>query len=105
MLSTNTFEFWTNLAKALETLQKKFPSFLSKQTLLLIVSDAQTLEGERAAALLAGIRRQVRQVLWLNTLPERRWQETPHVKAFLPSCEMYECFTHGHLTQILSKQI
>ncbi|HZK83386.1 MAG TPA: VWA domain-containing protein [Desulfosporosinus sp.] len=95
----------TNLAKSLETLQKKFPSFLSKQTLLLIVSDAQTLEGEKAAAILSGIRRHVRQVLWLNTLPERRWLETPHVKAFLPSCEMYECYTIGHLTQILSKKI
>jgi len=95
----------TNLANALETMQKQFPSFLSKQTLLLIVSDAQTLEGERAAALLGGIRRHVRQVLWLNTLPERRWRETPHVKAFLPSCEMVECYTLGHLTQILAKKI
>jgi len=95
----------TNLANALETLQKKFPTLLSKQTLLLIVSDAQTLEGEKAAGLLGGIRSHVRQVLWLNTLPERRWLETPHIKAFLPFCEMYECFTLGHLAEILSKQI
>ncbi len=94
----------TNLANALEGMQKKFPNTLSKQTLLLIVSDAQTLEGEKAAALLGEIHRHVRQVLWLNTLPERRWQETPFVKAFLPSCQMYECYTLGHLTQILSKQ-
>ncbi|KUO71415.1 MAG: hypothetical protein APF81_06145 [Desulfosporosinus sp. BRH_c37] len=95
----------TNFAKALETLQKKFSNFISKQTLLVIVSDAQTLEGEKAAALLGEIRRHVRQVLWLNTLPERRWLETPYVKEFLPYCEMYECYTLGHLTQILSKQI
>ena len=94
----------TNLATALETLRSKFPDTLSKQTLLLIVSDAQTLEGEKAAALLSGIHGQVRQVLWLNTLPERRWIETPYVKAFLPSCVMYECFTLGHLTKILNKQ-
>ena len=72
----------------MDTLQSKFPDTLSKQTLLLIVSDAQTLEVERAAALLGGINRHVRQVLWLNTLPERRWQETSYVKAFLPSCQM-----------------
>ncbi|EGW38357.1 VWA domain-containing protein [Desulfosporosinus sp. OT] len=94
----------TNLAIALDTLQKKFPDTLTKQTLLLIVSDAQTLEGERAATLLGGIRRHLRQVLWLNTLPERRWIETSYVKAFLPSCQMYECFTLDHLTTILSKQ-
>ena len=94
----------TNLAIALDTLQSKFPDTLSKQTLLLIVSDAQTLEVERAAALLGGINRHVRQVLWLNTLPERRWQETSYVKAFLPFCQMYECYTLGNLARILSKQ-
>jgi hypothetical protein len=94
----------TNLANVLETLKGRFPDTLSRQTLLLIVSDAQTLEGERAAALLGGIHRQVRKVIWLNTLPERRWVETPYIKAFLPSCLMYECFTLGHLTQILNKQ-
>ena len=94
----------TNLANALESLQGSFPDTLSRQTLLLIVSDGQTLEGERAAALLGGIRRKVRQILWLNTLPERRWVETPYIKAFLPSCLMYECFTLDHLTKILNKQ-
>ncbi|HZK55632.1 MAG TPA: VWA domain-containing protein [Desulfosporosinus sp.] len=105
VMSGNEWGGGTNLAKALEALQTKFPSILSKQTLLLIVSDAQTLEAEKAATLLKGIRGHVRQVLWLNTLPERRWLETPHVKAFLPFCEMYECFTLSHLTQIFSKQI
>jgi len=94
----------TNLAKALETLQKKYPDTFTKQTLLLIVSDAQTLEGDKAAALLGEVHRHVRQVLWLNTLPERRWTETPYVKAFLPFCQMYECYTLGHLSQILNKQ-
>ncbi|HWQ42318.1 MAG TPA: VWA domain-containing protein [Desulfosporosinus sp.] len=94
----------TNLAKALETLNTEFPDVMNRQTLLLIVSDAQTLEGEKAAALLQGISRQVRQVLWLNTLPEHRWSETPYVKLFLPSCLMYECYTLAHLTRILSKQ-
>ncbi|WP_407307412.1 VWA domain-containing protein [Desulfosporosinus sp. SB140] len=94
----------TNLAKALESLKQTFPDTLSKQTLLIIVSDAQTLEGEKAAALLDLIHRHVREVLWLNTLPKRRWQETPYVKAFLPFCQMYECYTLSHLTQILNQQ-
>ena len=94
----------TNLAIALNTLQSKFPDTLSKQTLWLIVSDAQTLEVERAADFLGGINRHVRQILWLNTLLERRWQETSDDKTFLPSCQMYECYTLGNLAQILSKQ-
>ncbi|MDQ7096184.1 VWA domain-containing protein [Desulfosporosinus sp. PR] len=94
----------TNLAQALESLNQTFPDTLSKQTLLIIVSDAQTLEGEKAAALLEQIQRHVREVLWLNTLPRQRWQETPYIKAFLPYCQMYECFTLSHLTSILNKQ-
>ncbi|AFQ45702.1 vWA domain-containing protein [Desulfosporosinus meridiei] len=94
----------TNLANALEALHRHNSDVFSKQTLLLIVSDAQTLEGEKAAQLLSRANRQVRKVLWLNTLPERRWSETPFVKAFLPFCQMYECYTLGHLTQILNKQ-
>jgi hypothetical protein len=104
ILTGNEWGGGTNLAVALDTLEKKYPDTLSPQTLLLIVSDAQTLEGEKAAALLGGIQRRVRQVLWLNTLPERRWQETSYIKAFLPFCQMYECYTLGHLTRILSKQ-
>jgi hypothetical protein len=104
ILTGNEWGGGTNLAVALDTLEKKYPDTLSKQTLLLIVSDAQTLEGEKAAALLGGIQRHVRQVLWLNTLHERRWQETSYIKAFLPFCQMYECYTLGHLTRILSKQ-
>ncbi|WP_088228561.1 VWA domain-containing protein [Desulfosporosinus sp. FKB] len=94
----------TNFANALLTLQQAFPAALAKQTLLIIVSDGQTLEGEKAAALLEQIRRHVHEVLWLNTLPKRRWQETPFVQAFLPSCQMYECYTLSHLTQILKQQ-
>ncbi|KLU65005.1 VWA domain containing CoxE-like protein [Desulfosporosinus acididurans] len=94
----------TNFANALVTLQQAFPAALAKQTLLIVVSDGQTLEGEKAAVLLEQIRRHVHEVLWLNTLPKRRWQETPFVQAFLPSCQMYECYTLGHLTQILKQQ-
>lgn len=94
----------TNLAKALETLRKDYPEIFSRQTLFLIVSDAQTLEGEKAAETLKMIRRHVRQILWLNTLPARRWSETPHVQGFLPHCQMVECYTLDHLASILSRQ-
>lgn len=94
----------TNFANALRSLHQTFPEVLSKQTLLLIVSDAQTLEGEKAASLLEQTGRRVREILWLNTLPKRRWQETPYVKAFLPFCQMFECYTLGHLAQIMNQQ-
>lgn len=103
-VSGNEWGGGTNLANTLDTLQKKYPETFTKQTLLIIVSDGQTLEGEKASVLLSWIHRHVREVLWLNTLPERRWPETPYVKAFRPFCQMYECFTLSHLSRILNKQ-
>ena len=95
----------TNLAASLDALAAGYASLLTRRTVLLIVSDAQTLEGERAAALLKEIRRRVREVLWLNTLPERRWAESPAVALFTPYARMYECYTLGHLLNILRARL
>lgn len=95
----------TNLATALETMEKNFNRVLSRRTVFIILSDSQTLEGERAAKILKGIRRKVREILWLNTLPARRWPETQSVELFQPYCRMYECNTLGHLTNILSERL
>lgn len=95
----------TNLAVSLESLVKGYKSTLSRRTVFIVLSDTQTLEGERAAELLKGIRHQVREVIWLNTLPARRWAETQTVELFKPHCQMYECYTLSHLTAVLSARL
>ncbi|MHB1652104.1 MAG: vWA domain-containing protein [Desulfitobacteriaceae bacterium] len=95
----------TNLAVALETLVREEGRLLSRRTVFIILSDSQTLEGERAAKYLQGIRRRVREILWLNTLPVHRWSEVQSVEMFRPFCRMYECYTLGHLTNILSERL
>lgn len=95
----------TNLANSLETMRQEFPNVFSKRTVLIILSDTQTLEGERAASQLKDIRRRVREILWLNTLPAHRWAEAQTVDLFKPLCQMYECYTLGHLTNILSERL
>lgn len=91
----------TNLAVSLEELSKKYPQSFSRRTVFIILSDTQTLEGERAARLLNNFRGKVREILWLNTLPEKRWTETKTVDYFRPHCQMFECYTLGHLQNIL----
>lgn len=94
----------TNLAIALEELAKNHAQTFNRRTVLIILSDTQTLEGERAARLLKNFRGRVREILWLNTLPENRWSETKTVAYFLPYCQMVECYTLGHLQNILSSR-
>ncbi|KTE91931.1 hypothetical protein DesLBE_4544 [Desulfitobacterium sp. LBE] len=93
----------TNLAVSLEELHEHYGSSLSRRTVLFILSDAQTLEGEKAAVYLKKTRGKVREIIWLNTLPEKRWKDVRAIELFQPYCQMFECNTLGHLQDILKK--
>lgn len=95
----------TNLAISLEELLKDHAGSLTRRTILFILSDTQTLEVEKAAKLLKMTKGKVREILWLNTLPERRWKETKSVETFRPFCQMFECYTLGHLQGILGSRL
>lgn len=95
----------TNLATSLEELLKNHAATLSRRTVLFILSDTQTLEVEKAAKLLKTTKGKVREIIWLNTLPERRWKETKTVEFFRPYCQMFECYTLGHLQSILGTRL
>lgn len=98
---TQEFGGGTNLAVSLEELFEHYSNSLSRRTVLFILSDTQTLEGERAAKLLKMTQGKVREILWLNTLPERRWKEAKTVELFKPYCQMFECNTLSQLQRIL----
>ncbi len=95
----------TNLAISLDRLLADYSQVMTKRTVLIILSDTQTLEAEKAAGQLQLIRRKVRDILWLNTLPTRRWTESQTVELFRPYCQMHECYTLGHLTNILNEKL
>ena len=95
----------TNLASSLEELLEHYSTSLSRRTILFILSDTQTLEGERAAKLLKATQGKVREILWLNTLPERRWKEAKTVNLFQPHCQMFECNTLGQLQRIIGARL
>jgi uncharacterized protein with von Willebrand factor type A (vWA) domain len=95
----------TNLAVSLKEFLENHPSSLSQRTVLFIISDAQTLEGENAARLLKTVQSKVREIIWLNTLPKKRWKETKTIELFQPYCQMLECYTLGHLQSILSAKL
>ena len=93
----------TNLAVSLEELHQNFRGSLNRRTVLFILSDAQTLEGKKAALLLKSTRSKVREIIWLNTLPEKKWKDVKAIECFRPHCQMFECNTLGHLQDILKK--
>ena len=51
------------------------------------------------------MRRRVRDVIWLNTLPHNEWGGLGSVEAFRRNSEMFECYTLAHLERIMRRQM
>lgn len=87
----------TNLAAALRTLVDDYNQLLTRGSYLIIVSDTKTMAPENALALVSDIRRRVKGVLWLNTLPRSQWRGVRTVSLFKQEVRMLESNTLGQL--------
>ena len=94
----------TNFGASLNVLKSRFPLLLTPRTVIIVVSDTKTLDIERSERELAVIRRSVKDVLWLNTLPVDEWKDLRSVSIFQRYSRMYECYTLAHLEKIIRKQ-
>jgi len=94
----------TNFGASLSTLRTDYPLLLTSHTVVIIVSDTKTLEIERAERELAAVKRMVKDILWLNTLPQDEWKDLRSVGTFQRYCRMYECYTLAHLEKVIRKQ-
>jgi len=104
----NRSEGWgrgTDFSKALTVISEHHKQLLTKDTFVIILSDTKTLNAERAATQLREIKKKVKDIIWLNTLPKRVWSETPTVSLFRRHCRMFECNTLAHLDKIMRTQM
>jgi len=83
----------TDLASALEAICAMQPAALNDATTLLILSDTKTVDQHRAAHALLEAKRMSGRVLWLNPIPESRWQYLKSAKIFASICTMVSCAT------------
>lgn len=83
----------TDLGTALEALNTMRPAALGSATTLLILSDAKTIDQPRALRALQEVKRQSGRVIWLNPIPESKWQYLRSVQAFASICAMVPCST------------
>ena len=87
----------TDLASALETICSMQPAALNDSTTLLILSDTKTVDQHRAAHALLDAKRMAGRILWLNPIPESRWQYLKSAKIFASICTMVSCATLNDL--------
>jgi uncharacterized protein with von Willebrand factor type A (vWA) domain len=95
----------THLGAALKTLRQKHPDVLSGHSYVLIVSDTKTMALEESVQELAKIARMVKDVVWLNTLPDQDWENSKSVRAFQGVVRMFPCNTLSDLEKVMRQKI
>jgi len=83
----------TDLGKALNTLCNVKPDALGPATTLLILSDTKTIDLAGAVRALREANRQAGKVLWLNPIPERKWEHVRSIQTMAQLCQMVPCST------------
>lgn len=87
----------TDLGSALEQLCRLRPSALGPSATLLILSDTKTIDLPRAGRALLEAQRQAGKILWLNPIPEQKWQYIRSIQTMSTLCQMVPCSTLNEL--------
>lgn len=95
----------TNIGRALEYISALQPSLLGPSTVLLILSDAKTVDLDRAEAALVRASQLAGSVVWMNPIPEVKWQYLKGVMALKRHCNMVSCSTLNELARACAKLI
>ena len=95
----------TDLGSALENICARKPAALNASTTLLILSDAKTIDQSRAVRALLEAKRMAGRVLWLNPIPQGKWQYLRSVQTMASLCPMISCSTLGTLAAACRKLI
>jgi len=69
------------------------PAPLGAATTLMILSDTKTIDQPRAVQALIESKRLAGRVIWLNPIPESKWQYLRSVQTFAALCSMVPCST------------
>ena len=83
----------TDLGTALQQLCTMQPPVLNSATTLLILSDTKTIDQPRAMRALIEAKRLSGRILWLNPIPESKWQYVRSIQAMSSICPMISCST------------
>jgi len=93
----------TNIGAALENLLSANPPLLSPNTVLLIMSDAKTVDLNRAEAALIHAGKRAGSVVWMNPIPENKWPYLKGVMRLKAHCNMLPCSTLDDLARACSR--
>lgn len=101
--SSGLFGKGTDLGSALEALCAIHPPVLGPSTTLIIISDAKTVDLNRAGQDVLRAKQLAGRVVWLNPIPRRKWDRIRSVQTMSLLCQMVPCSTLSELARECGK--
>lgn len=95
----------TSMATALQELRERYDHTLMGNTVVLIVSDTKTTNLENTVEELQVLRRRVKDVIWLNTLPAGEREALRTTKMISEEVRMFPCNTLSNLEDIVRNKV
>ena len=95
----------TRLNKTLQTLQKEYSEVITGDAYIIILSDTKTEATSEALEELLKIKKQAKDILWLNTLPEEEWANSKTTRIFQKHVKMYPSNTLSDVEKITRSKI
>lgn len=93
----------TNIGRAMEAVLDARPAVLTPGTVLIVLSDAKSVDLDRAEAGLLHARKQSGSVVWMNPIPQAKWQYLKGVTRLSQHCDMVPCGTLDELARACAK--
>lgn len=93
----------TDLGAALDNLCAVRPSVFGPSTILLVLSDAKTIDLTHAERALLRVKSKAGKVVFLNPIPERKWPYLKGCQALSALTPMVSCSTLGELARACRK--
>ncbi len=93
----------TNIAIAIEKLISEYGQVLKTSSILLIISDAKTVEGERALINIEKLNKRIKKIIWINPVEEMDWERIPYIDKFLLHSTMLDCSSLEKLERVCRK--
>ncbi|WP_005036691.1 vWA domain-containing protein [Holophaga foetida] len=95
----------THLQQSLVSLRTRHRRVIQPGTVVIILSDTKTLQADAAAEELGLLRRSVKRIIWLNTLPREEWPRHRTTGLFQRHARMLPCNTLADLAKIVGSEI
>ncbi len=95
----------TNVGRALEAVMAAAPPVLTPNTVLLVLSDAKSVSLDQAEVSLIRAGNATGSVIWMNPIPEAKWQYLKGVTRLRQHCSMVPCGTLDELARACQRLI